>query len=230
MIKHLACITSGNRTWAKKEGMIPWLGYKYGVEAFRRVIDFCLEKQIPYLSLYLFSIENFKRPENEKNYLFKELVQQQFNSLIDEAFKKGVKVQFLGERSLFPDSVKSLFEKAEEKTAHLKNLTVNFLFCYGGRQEIVHGVKEVLKKIRSGELNEDELTPELFAQNLWTGDMPDPDLIIRADGEVRLSNFLLYQASYAELYFTDCMWPAINNEHLNKALDHYNKVKRNFGA
>ena len=230
MIKHLACITSGNRTWAKSQGILPWLGYKHGVEAFKRVMKFCLEKKIPYLSLYLFSIENFKRPENEKQYLFEDLVQQEFSYLIDEAEEKGVRVQFLGDRSMFPVSVKSIFQNIEERTAHFKNLTVNFLFCYGGRQEIVYGVKEIVKKIKSGQLHEDQITPELLATHLWTQGMPDPDLIIRADGEKRLSNFLLYQCSYAELYFLDCMWPAITYDHLNDALTYFAKVKRNFGA
>lgn len=230
MIKHLACITSGNRTWAKNKGMLPWLGYKEGVEAFKRVINFCLEKNIPYLSLYLFSIENFKRPENEKKYLFEDLVPTEFNHFVKQAEQQGVKVRFLGDRTLFPESVKATFQAIEERTAHLKNLTVNLLFCYGGRQEIVYGVKEIIKKVKAGQLHEDQVTPELLSHYLWTHDMPDPELVIRADGEKRLSNFLLYQSSYAELYFLDCMWPAISYDHLNDALSYFTKIKRNFGA
>jgi undecaprenyl diphosphate synthase len=230
MIKHLGCIMSGNRTWAKRQGWLPIMGYKYGVQAIRRVLDFCLKKNIPYVSLYTFSIENFKRPENEKNYLFKVLAQEEFNSMLDDALEKGVRIKFVGDRALFPESVASMFAQAEERTAHFKNLTVNFLFCYGGRQEIVHAAQEIARKVKAGQLQENQITPELFSQNLWTEGIPDLDLIIRPDGEKRLSNFLLYQAAYAELYFLDCMWPGLSDEHLETAWNYYNSVKRNFGA
>ena len=231
MIKHLACITSGNRVWAKRQGMLPWMGYKHGVDAFGRTIEFCLEKKIPYLTLYLFSIENIKkRPETEQRYLFEVLVHERFEEMVRDAREKGVKIQFLGDRSMFPKTVLAAFEKAEHDTQDLKNLTVNFLFCYGAQQEMVHAAKLIAHKVKTGQLQEDEITTDVFAQNLWTAGIPDPDLIIRVDGETRLSNFLLYQAAYAELYFTDCMWPAVNHEHLEKALQHYNKVKRNFGG
>jgi len=230
MIKHLACIMSGNRTWARSKGWLPWMGYKEGVQAIKRVIDFCLENKIPYLSLYTFSIENFKRPAEEQNYMFNILAKEESDNLLAQALEKGVRVQFIGDRSLFPASVAPLWQKIEEKTADLKNLTVNFLFCYGGRQEIMAGVKQVIHKIKIGEMKEEDLSPELFGKQLWTHDMPDPDLIIRTDRYQRLSNFLLYQAAYAELYFLDCMWPAITREHLNDALNYFNTVKRNFGA
>lgn len=230
MIKHLGCIMSGNRTWAKRQGWLPVMGYKYGVQAIRRVLDFCLKKEISYVSLYTFSIENFKRPEQEKNYLFEVLAKEEFNSMLEDALKKGVRIRFIGDRSLFPVSVASMFSQAEERTAQLKNLTVNFMFCYGGRQEIVHATKVIAQKIKNNELSIDAITQELFSQQLWTEDIPDPDLIIRPDGEKRLSNFLLYQAAYAELYFLDCMWPGLSDQHLEDAWEYYNHVKRNFGA
>jgi len=221
---------SGNRTWAKRKGWLPLMGYKPGVQTIRRVIDFCLKKNIAYLSLYTFSIENFKRPEDEKNYLFEVLVKDEFNSMVDEACQNGVRMEFLGDRALFPKSVVSWFEKAEERTAQLKNLTVNFMFCYGGRQEIVHAAKVLAHKVKTGELQESDITPELFSQNLWTTGIPDPDLIIRPDGEKRLSNFLSYQSAYTELYFLDCMWPGLSDEHLEEAWNYFGTVKRNFGA
>lgn len=230
MIKHLGCVMSGNRTWAKRQGWLPVMGYKYGVQAIRRVLDFCLKKKIAYVSLYTFSIENFKRPEQEKNYLFQVLAQEEFNNMLEDALKKGVRIKFIGDRTLFPESVATMFAQAEERTAHLQNMTVNFMFCYGGRQEIVHAAKAIAKKIKAGDLREDEVTPDLFAGHLWTEGIPDPDLIIRPDGEKRLSNFLLYQAAYAELYFLDCMWPGLSDEHLEAAWEYYNHVKRNFGA
>lgn len=230
MIKHLGCIMSGNRTWAKRQGWLPVMGYKYGLQAIRRVLDFCLKKKIAYVSLYTFSIENFKRPEDEKNYLFEVLAQQEFNKMLEEAIEKEVCIKFIGDRSLFPKSVSKMFAQAEERTALFKNLTVNFLFCYGGRQEIVHAAKAIAHKIKAGLLQEDAITAELFAQNLWTQAIPDVDLIIRPDGEKRLSNFLLYQSAYAELYFLDCMWPGLSETHLDDAWNYYASVKRNFGA
>lgn len=230
MIKHLGCVMSGNRTWAKRQGWLPLMGYKYGVQAIRRVIDFCLKKNIAYLSLYTFSIENFKRPENEKNYLFQVLAKEEFNSMLEDALAKGVRIKFIGDHSLFPDSVATMFTQAEERTAHLENMTVNFMFCYGGRQEIVHATQVIAQKIKNGELQESQITPELFSAHLWTQGIPDPDLIIRPDGEKRLSNFLLYQAAYTELYFLDCLWPGLTEEHLGDAWNYYTSVKRNFGA
>lgn len=230
MIKHLGCIMSGNRTWAKRQGWLPWMGYKPGVQTIRRVLDFCLKKNIEYVSLYTFSIENFKRPENEKNYLFEVLAKEEFNTMLDDAIAKEVRIKFVGDRALFPQSVATMFSQAEERTAQFKKLTVNFLFCYGGRQEIVHAAQMIARKVKAGLLQENEVTPELFSQNLWTEQIPDVDLIIRPDGEKRLSNFLLYQSAYAELYFLDCMWPGLSDEHLETAWNYYNTVKRNFGA
>lgn len=221
---------SGNRTWAKRKGWLPAYGYKYGLQAMRRVIDFCLEKKIPYVSLYTFSIENFKRPLDEQNYLFEVLAREEFENLLEEAKQKGVKAQFLGDRSLFPKSLISIIEKIELQTAELKNLTLNFLFCYGSQQEIVHGVKEIVRKIKSGQMQEDEITTQSFSEHLWTKGMPAVDLIIRTDGHKRLSNFLLYQSSYADFYFLDCMWPEIDKTHLEGALHYFNTIKRNFGA
>jgi undecaprenyl diphosphate synthase len=221
---------SGNRTWAKRQGWLPVMGYKYGIQAIKRVIDFCLKKNIPHVSFYTFSIENFKRPESEKSYLFDVLAKQEFNSMLDEALQKGVRIRFIGDRSLFPNSVATMFADAEKRTESFNNMTANFMFCYGGRQEIVHAAKAIAKQIKADQLSLDQVTPELFSQFLWTGDIPDVDLIIRPDGEKRLSNFLLYQSAYAELYFLDCLWPALQEEHLQTAWDYYIKIKRNFGA
>ncbi len=229
MITHLACIMDGNRRWAIKKGWIPWHGHREGIEAAKRVIDFCIEKGITYLSVYTFSIENFKRSFEEKNYLFEVLVNQA-SQIIEELKQKKVRIRFIGDRSLFPESIKKICEKAEQETAHFNALHLNLLFCYGAQQEIVDAVKRVVHEVRSGDFTLDDLSSETFKRFLWTQDTPDPDLIIRTGGRHRLSNFLLYQAAYSELYFLDCLWPDMTKSHLEKAINHFNQCRRNFGT
>lgn len=228
-LTHLACIMDGNRRWAKKRGWVPWYGHKEGVEAVRRTVQFCLEKKIPYLSLYTFSVENFKRDPEENHYLFSLMVKEAEKGL-DEFKKNGIRLRFVGDRSLFPSQLIPLLENAEKETAENSNLTVVFLFCYGGRQEIYAAVKEIADKVSSGEIIREHITPELLDKTLWTGDLPDPDLIIRTGGFSRLSNFLLYKAAYSEFCFLDCLWPDLTLEHLQKAYDDFLECKRNFGA
>lgn len=226
---HLACIMDGNRRWAKKRGMVPWYGHKEGVEAVRRVVQFCLEKNIPYLSLYTFSLENFKRSPEENSYLFGLMVQEAQKGC--EEFKKnGIRLKFIGDRSLFPPQLIPLLDNAEKDTAQNSKLTLIFLFCYGGRQEIFAAVKDIAGRVERGELKESDVTPEMLDKTLWTGNIPDPDLIIRTGGFSRLSNFLLYKAAYSEFYVLDCLWPDLTMAHLQEAYESYMKCKRNFGT
>jgi undecaprenyl diphosphate synthase len=228
-LTHLACIMDGNRRWAKQRGLVPWYGHKEGVEAVRRAVQFCLEKKIPYLSLYTFSVENFKRDPEENRYLFGLMVQEAQKGL--EEFKKnGIRLRFIGDRSLFPEQLAPLLENAEKETANNTNLTVIFLFCYGGQQEIFAAVKDIADKVNAGTLSVEQVTPELLNQTIWTGSIPDPDLIIRTGGFSRLSNFLLYKAAYSEFCFLDCLWPDLSFEHLQKAYDDFLECKRNFGT
>lgn len=228
MIKHLACIMDGNRRWARRKGLLPWLGHREGVNAIQRAIDFCLDKKIAYLSLYTFSLENFKRPQEELNFLFSTMAQES-EGLLAQCLKKEIRIKFVGDRTQFPSSIIPVCKKLEESTAHFSKLQVNFLFCYGGRQEIVGGVKKIIHDIKAGILQEDQLTDELFAQKLWTAGIPDPELIVRTGGVRRLSNFLLYQAAYTELYFLDCLWPELTPTHLDDALTFFENCQRNYG-
>jgi undecaprenyl diphosphate synthase len=141
-----------------------------------------------------------------------------------------LRMKFIGDRDLFPHSIRSLCEKIEKETADGTALEVNFLLCYGGRQEIVDTAKRIAKKVASGELTENQITPELFENNLWTAGSPSPDLIIRTGAQRRLSNFLSYQCVYSELYFLDCMWPNISHQDLQAALIYYDSSKKNFGS
>ncbi len=229
MLKHLACIMDGNRRWAKKRGLVPWRGHREGLEALQRVIDFCLEKDIPYLSLYTFSLENLGRSEQEKNYLFGVLAQEFERTKLDNLINQGVHVRFIGDRNYFPKNVVNLCENMERKTTHCDALNLNLLFCYGARQEIIDSVQRIVHDSKEGRLSEESISEELFSRYLWTSGIPDPDMIIRTGGLARLSNFLLYQSAYSELYFLDCLWPEITKEHLEKALENFNNRQRNFG-
>lgn len=218
----------GNRRWARQKGWLPWIGHRQGVQAVKLVVDFCLQKNIPYLSLYTFSIENFKRSPQELEYLF-DMMLEESDSMLAQYQELGVRVRFLGQRSLFPAKIMPVIERIEQGTMHLCSLNLNFLFCYGGRQEIMGGIKQIIAKVQAGQLNPDELTDELFEQYLWTSGMPEPDMILRTGGVKRLSNFLLYQSAYAELYFLDCLWPELTEQHLEKAMSFFQDTQRNYG-
>ncbi|MBI2775177.1 di-trans,poly-cis-decaprenylcistransferase [Candidatus Dependentiae bacterium] len=229
MMKHLAIIMDGNRRWARSKGLGSLIGHSNGFEAAKRAVEFCLKKKIAYLSLYTFSIENFKRSEHERSYLF-DLLASKAPQLVDDFLKYGVRARFIGDRSLFPAQLLSTIENLESQTNQGHNLQVNFLFCYGARQEIIQGVKSIIQKIKNGELSENDITDETLNNSLWTAGIPEPDMIIRTGGTKRMSNFLLYQAAYSEFYFLDCFWPEITEDHLQAACLNFEESKRNFGT
>lgn len=228
-MQHLACIMDGNRRWAKQHKLRPFLGHRRGAASIRNVIAFCLKNGIKYLSLYTFSIENFNRSPEECKYLFT-LIGKEAKKNLPEFLQNKVRVRFLGERSLFPEEVKPAVDQLEQETKNGDALNLNFLFCYGARQEIIGGIKALFRNVKEGLISEDDISETTFSRYLLTSGMPEPDLILRTGGAVRLSNFLLYQAAYSELYFLDCFWPDINETHLQAALDYFNNCKRNFGS
>lgn len=227
-LKHLACIMDGNRRWAKLNGLVPWYGHRQGIEALKLAVQFCVDKQIPYLSLYTFSLENFKRSEQENNFLF-DLILQEAEGSLKEFKDQNIRLRFIGERSYFPARVAQVLENLEAETAQATGLTINLLFCYGGRQEIVAGIKQIASEVKANRLKISDINEELVKSYLWLGDCPDPDLIIRTGGYKRLSNFLLYQAAYTELYFLDCLWPELTRDDLEKAIAYYEQCQKNFG-
>lgn len=228
-IQHLACIMDGNRRWARKLGRTPSYGHKEGVETVKRVIQFCFEQNISYLSLYTFSIENFKRSPEEVGYLF-QLLAESVSQGVPEFLDRGIRIKFVGDRSLFPDALMRVCEDVELKTQAMQKLTINFLFCYGSQQEIVSGVKSIIQKLKSGIISEADITCETFNNFLWTNGIPEPDLIIRTGGVKRLSNFMLYQAAYSEFYFLDCLWPELSAADLQQALQFFHNCQRNLGV
>ena len=228
MINHLACIMDGNRRWAMQQGLVSWLGHKKGLDAVKLVIDFCLAHHISYLSLYVFSIENLQRCQDEQRYLFEVLAQEALQDL--EMFKrKSICIRFIGDRTLFPVTVRPVCEKIEHETIAGTALQVNFLLCYGGRQEIVDATKRIVREVAQGALSPEDITADVFEKFLWTAGTPFPDLIIRTGGDNRLSNFLLFQCAYSELYFLDCLWPDISLTELESALIYFDKCRKNFG-
>ena len=228
MIKHIAIVMDGNRRWARERGFVPMSGHSEGAKSVKKVVEFCLKKNIRYASLYTFSLENFKRTETEKSFLFDLLVRES-KTVLPELLEKEVRVRFVGDRTLFPDSVSQTCDFIEKKTAHLDKLTVNFLFCYGGRQEIVESARKIAHKVKAGELKEEDITDEVVAQNTWCGAIPDPEIIVRTGGEKRVSNFLLYQSAYSEFYFLDKFWPAISVQDLDGIYEDFTSRHRRFG-
>lgn len=229
MIKHLAVIMDGNRRWAQARGMKGMFGHQEGAKAVDRTVQFCLESDIPYLSLYAFSLENLQRSPEEKEFIFNLMVTQ-LEQKIDEFVAKDIRIKFVGDRTIFPQQVMPTCRKLEQATEHCSKLVLNFLFCYGARQEIMEGVRKLVRKVKSGEIAESELDEKDFEQCLWSAGTPVPDLIIRTGGRQRLSNFLLYQAAYSEFCFLDCLWPDITLDDFKHVVHDFENSTRNFGV
>ena len=227
-IRHLGIIMDGNRRWAKKKNLIAHAGHQKGAKTVQRLIQFCLERSIKMVSVYAFSLENFHRDPEEVRNIFKIMVDESEKSA-PNLIKHGVRVRFIGDKNAFPESVRSTIEQVEKSTGNGTKLQLNVLFCYGSRQEILSAVKDIIKDVKAGKI-QDITSEEAFKEYLWTAHLPDPDLIIRTGGVKRLSNFLAYQASYSELYFTDRLWPDLTAHDLEQALQDYNSRKRNFGV
>jgi len=224
MITHLACVMDGNRRWATLQGKLPWFGHRAGVKTVEMAIKFCLLHKISYLSLYTFSLENFKRSEQEQSYLF-DIVLKQAEGYVSQFVEQGVKIKFVGDLSLFPQSVQDICHKVQEQTSAGSLLQVNFLFGYGARQEIFAAAQKLAQQIIAGSV----VTQNFFESCLWTKETPDPDLIIRTGGVQRLSNFLLYQAAYAEIRFLDTLWPDLTEQEIFSSVLSAIQAQKNVG-
>jgi undecaprenyl diphosphate synthase len=220
-VKHIAFIMDGNGRWAKKRGMPREYGHREGAKAFQRVVEYCGEIGIEYVTVYAFSTENWKRPANEVN-----AIMQLFTEYMSEAFRvfaeKGLCIRFIGDRSRFDGALLAEMEKLEADSCHNQKV-LNVAFNYGGREDIVHAAKAL---VASG----DELTEENMSLALYTAGCPDPDLVVRTGGEVRISNFLLWQSAYAELYFTDTLWPDMKESDVDAAVMEFARRNRRFGG
>ncbi len=221
---HIAIIMDGNGRWAEKQGLSRSKGHAAGVDALRETITACVRLGIPVLSAYAFSTENWKRPKKEVDFL----MQLFADTLIKELplfHQEEVKLKLIGDLSELPKKTQDTFQKGLRETAQYGNMTLVLAVNYGGRAEIVRATKRIVEQGYKPEV----LTEDLFAQNLYTEGLPDPDLLIRTSGEMRLSNFLLFQLAYAEFYLTDTLWPDFSRSDLLSALLAYQKRNRRFG-
>lgn len=224
-LNHLGIILDGNRRWAKQKGLTFLEGHRKGAEVFKEISLSAFDKGIKYLSAYVFSKENTSRPEEEVSYLMK-LVVKAVEKYLDEFHKKGIRIVVAGNKDKLSKTVSEAITKTEEKTKDNSKGTLILCFNYGGRQEIL----DATKKIIADKNNPEEVTEELFEQNLYTPSTPDIDLIIRTSGEQRLSGFMLWRAAYAELKFVDKYWPDFTVEDLSNCIEDYKNRTRRFGC
>ena len=219
--KHIAIIMDGNGRWAKKRLMPRSFGHKKGMERMIGLMEHAFDLGVDYITVYALSTENLKRPQEELNGLF-DLIRNHFSEYMERICARGVRLRVIGDTSLLPDDVQKILTDSQEKTEKYSGKGVNVALCYGARAEIVRAANLAVER---GE----KLTEESFSSLLYTGGQPDPDLIIRTGKEVRLSNFLLWQAAYAELYFSDKMFPEFSDKDLDGAIEWFNQRVRRFG-
>lgn len=225
---HIAIILDGNRRWAVKRKLPKLQGHTQGANNLEKIATYCNKIGVKYLTVYAFSTENWNREKEEVDYLMKLL--EKYIRDFDKKFKDSTaRIRLAGEISRLPKDLQDSIRDIEEKTKNNTGITLNLCINYGGREEIVNATKLIAEKVKNGEMEVSDITEETVGKLLRTGDAPDPDLFIRPGGEIRLSGFLLWQASYSELYFTEPLWPDFNESELDKAIDEFNRRKRNFG-
>jgi undecaprenyl diphosphate synthase len=227
--RHVAIIMDRNGSWARKRFLPREAGHVAGVSAVREVVRAAVDIKLEYLTLFAFSSENWKRPRTEVNALMG-LFRSYFRSDLNELHERGVRVRIIGSRERVAKDIGDMMEEAENRTVANTGLNLTFAFDYGGQEEIVNAARELARAAKEGRLDPETITPELFASRLFTGGMPEPDLLVRTGGERRLSNFLLWQSSYAELLFTDTLWPDFGRKELLDALEQFAQRERRFGA
>jgi len=227
--KHVAIIMDGNGRWAKARGLPRALGHKEGVEALRRAVEASRELGLTHLTVFSFSTENWNRPQSEIDALF-DLLRMFVRRDLARLHRDGVKIRIIGSRDGLSEEILSLIDEAVEKTRDNTRLTLNIAFNYGGRGEIVAAMQAIARNIEAGRLKAADVNEALISRMLWTSDSPDPDLVIRTSGELRLSNFLLWSGAYAELMFMDLWWPDFTRESLEKAIDAFRRRDRRFGG
>ncbi len=226
--KHIGIILDGNRRYAKRLGKHPWKGHEKGAENVEKLVDWAKELELKELTLYTFSVKNFQRERKEVDMLMKLFIKM-FNKFkndkrIDE---NKVKINFIGRIDMFPEKVQDAMKKLMEKTKDYNNHIINFAMGYDGRTELIDAVKNIVKKAKNGEIDENDVDEKLIDENVYMNDKPD--MIIRTSGEKRISGFLLWQGSYSEFYFIDKMWPEFNKQDLINAITEFENRERRFG-
>lgn len=227
-LKHIAVIMDGNRRWAKEKNLPSAMGHKKGVDALKSTVRACDDFGIKYITVYAFSTENWNRTPEEVNFLM-DLVAHTIKNEINDLHENGVVIKFIGNREQLTDKLKKIFEDAEERTKKNNGVNLQIAFNYGARDEITTAVKKISKKIEEGIIKPDDISENLISSQLYTKNIPDPDLLIRTGGEKRISNYLLWQIAYSEIMIFDEFWPEFGKKQLEEAVIEFNHRNRRFG-
>jgi undecaprenyl diphosphate synthase len=226
--RHIAIIMDGNGRWAKEQGEDRLFGHYHGVESVRDIVEGCAELGVGYLTLYAFSTENWERPKDEVIGLM-ELLVSTIRKEVETLHKNNIKLHVIGDLGMLPDYARQELAEAKEFTSGNTGLQLIMALSYSGRWELLNAVKSIAKEVKEGTVQPEEIDHAMFEQHLCTSGFPDPELMIRTSGEYRISNFLLYQLAYAELYFTDVRWPDFRKENLYHAILDFQSRERRFG-
>lgn len=225
--RHIAIILDGNGRWAKKRGLPRTAGHAVGAETFRKIATYCKDIGVQYLTVYAFSTENWRRPQEEVSTIMK-LLGNYLQEAIDTMEKEHIRLKIFGDTAALSAELRAMVERTEEISRRFEGIQANICLNYGGRDEILHAARRYAEDYAAGKADA-ELTEEGFASYLYSAGVPDPDLLIRPGGEQRISNFLLWQCAYAEFYFTDVLWPDFTPEELDRAIEAFNSRDRRYG-
>mgnify|MGYP003265206139 FL=1 len=227
--EHIGIIMDGNGRWAKKRSLPRSVGHREGAKTFRKITRYCSDIGIKYLTVYAFSTENWKRPEDEVSALMK-LFKSYLNEALEDFKDDSIVVKFIGDKSHFSEDLQNLMIENEESSKERDGMVLNIAMNYGSRDEIVRAVKNISLDVKAGKLDADKIDEELFSNYLYTAGQPDPDLIIRPSGEYRISNFMLWQAAYTEFVIMNKLWPDFEKSDLDEAINIYSQRNRRFGG
>lgn len=230
--EHIAIIMDGNGRWAKQRGLKRTEGHKRGAEVFREICQYCTDIGIKYVTFYAFSTENWKRSKVEVTAimnLLRKYLDEMFERA-DENEEAGYCIKFIGSREGMPKDIVKMMDTVESRTSDKNTTYINVAVNYGGRAEITAAVKEIAKGVKEGKISIDDIDEDMISRGLYTAGQPDPDLIIRPSGEYRLSNYLLWQSAYSEIYIDDVLWPDYTPKDLDRAIEEYGRRNRRFGG
>jgi len=221
-LNHIAIIMDGNGRWGLKKKNSRNYGHLQGIKTVEKIIKSSVKLKIPFLTLFTFSTENWRRPKNEINFLF-DLIRKSLKTKLKKIIEQGIKINIIGKKEGLPEDIKNTIKNIEKKTIHNKTISINLALNYGSKEEIINACKSFIK------LKKNKINIKNFSKKLYTNGMPDPEILIRTGGTKRLSNFLLWQLAYTEIFFIDKMWPDFNEKDFNKIIKKFYKIKRNFG-